>query len=211
MITLENKMQKNKSEIENIVRKIREDIFFQREFELPEGFSINTILNEENLFKYKSIELNIQNIQQNYKLVNFSYDKDFPKFHVDTKLILQEFSTKFSEIRSLEHGLYNLIPRYETKGGIPIYDYNNVKDAVLRMILLFVKSDRQTSAVKTNVVEAEFLNYFIELYRDYSFPQLDSFGNYNFDTPLNHIENLFSFYVPCSHHDLLKGLETNYI
>lgn len=196
------KMQKITSlqELTIVSEQVRKDLFLQNNNDLPKNYI--TSINFDEITSCKFLGLTRTDsprlLKRTSNLINFPNYLENPKFHDKTGLILKEFASKFSNIKRLQPGNYFIsLNRYQM-------EYPN-----------YFSLDRYYNPFcpdqKISTNQLDFLTCFVEKYKEYSFPRIDNNGDFNFKLSMNSPNHFLYFYVPHSTHELIKGLETNFI
>lgn len=181
----------------HISRKVKEAIFFKENFELPKIYELVTLKNLHE--SYKWIAIKQKKSSNAASLISFPIDQDEPDFHIHSNGILKEFGAKISMIDPMDPGLYSIITSQDT--------YTKKIETRFFKILDHKNSVR----IKLSNNQVSFMNKFLSLYKNNSFPRLGLDGQFDFDQPIRCAKNSLTFFVPYSQHELLKGLESNFI
>lgn len=184
-----NDMDIDNKNLYEISKNIREAIFFNKKFDIPENYEIFIKDSEYNISKHIEIKSSKKN---QASLIAFPRCYEMPNIHKNTSLIIKELAAKFYSIKPMEHG---------------VYDVSIEKNK----ITLFKRIPYTSPAIDMSINEINFLVHFIKKYKKYSFPELKLNGDLNFYQTISCVNDYFSFYIPVSNHELLKGFETNYI
>lgn len=190
-------MKQNQSPkyIAEIVNRARSSYFFGQKVYMPDNYKFSVVT--DTVHHHKSIEMvKYKEEERGFPIIFFPQEQIAPKIHEHHALILKEFSAKFYMLKPLNPGTHS------------IRIYRNIGSNKLSFEL---ENDKKLATIPLKKAECKFINDFIKKYGQYSTPHLCADGHYKFNRPIMHIEKFFSFYIPCSNHELLKGFETDYI
>lgn len=190
---------------DQVAQKMREAILYNKEFNLLPIYKIvkkthkpaQVLPSGQDRFNY--FELNKENSNIKFFLAAFPAHLENPKIHPEFELVLKELSYKFYALNPCPSGIYSLFFSSDLNEN----EYNKK--------IMYYNSPSGYSEVNTSLEQKKIIEQFCEKYSDYCFPRFNEDGSFDLKIQLDFLGKYFSFYIPFSNHELIKGAETNFI
>lgn len=193
------------------LNEIREKSYFDPNYQMPKSCNILEIC-DQNKFRYKIIRMSLENGKSSEAIATFPAHLDMPKYHPNADLILKEFAAKLYSLGELPRGTYSLMPEYSgNMDGTYKHRPDTISYLLKRLSLLTKKPIKTINKFTLSKPQKDLFDYFCNKYNDYSFPRYSKDGSFSFEWPIQTLGIHFSFHIPVSNHELLKGLNSNFI